>query len=207
MVINDEDHDLIAGLKTNNEAYQKKLIDRYSGYLLSIALRQGLRREDALEVVNDVFHKVILRLNDFNPNRGCKFTTWLYKIATNSAIDKLRKTKQSSFEEEFQLIDEKSIRIEDGSSQRSDCPASEGSRLSTSLLIEVLDELSETDRILLLERSYDTPFKDIAILIGKTEGTAKVAHLRALEKLKNAYIAKLESKDEMTRSALKAFLN
>lgn len=50
MVINDEDHDLIAGLKTNNEAYQKKLIDRYSGYLLSIALRQGLRREDALEV-------------------------------------------------------------------------------------------------------------------------------------------------------------
>lgn len=74
-------------------------------------------------------------------------------------------------------------------------------------MIEVLDELSETDRILLLERSYDTPFKDIAILIGKTEGTAKVAHLRALEKLKNAYIAKLESKDEMTRSALKAFLN
>lgn len=207
MAINDEDHDLIVGLKANNETYQKKLVDKYSGYLLSFASKKGLIRADAIEVINDVFHKVILHINKFDPNRGCKFTTWMFQIAKNSIIDKLRKTYQSSFEEDFQLLDEKSIQASEGNWQRSDCPESEGSVLSTSLLLEALDELNETDKILLLQRSYDTPFKDIAILIGKTENAAKVAHHRALEKLKEAFIAKIESKDEMTRSALKTYLN
>lgn len=197
---NDEDHDLIIGLKANNEIYQKKLVDKYSEYLLSVAFKKGLIREDAIEVINEVFYKVILHINDFDPNRGCKFTTWLYTIAQNSIIDKLRKANQTSFKE-------KTIQISEGNWQRSDCPKSENNILSTSLLLEVLDDLGENEKTLLLERAYDTPFKDIAISIGKTENATKVAHHRALKKLKEAYIAKIESKDKVARGALKAYLN
>lgn len=209
MAINDEDHDIIIGLKANNEIYQKKLVNKYNEYLLSFALKQynGLNREDALEVINDVFRKVILYINNFDPNRGCKFKTWLFQIAKNSIIDKLRKINQSSFEEDFQPLDGNPIQVTEGNWQRSDCPESENNLLSTSLLLEVLDELGKNDKTILLERAYDTPFKDIAILIGKTENATKVAHHRALKRLKEACIAKIESKDKMTRGALKAYLN
>ena len=206
MVLNDDDHDLIVGLKANDEMYQNKLVDRHSGYFLSFAISKGLTREDALEVVNDVFYKVILHINDFDPNRGSKFKTWMFQIAKNSIIDKLRTTKQTSFEKDFQLFDEKYTRVDEDNWQRSDFPKSDGSVLSTSLLLEVLDELNETDKKLVLERSYDVPFKEIAISIGKTENATKVAYHRALEKLKKAYIAKIESQSETTKVVLKTYL-
>lgn len=207
MAINDEDHDFIIGLKASNETYQQQLVDKYSGYLLSFALKKGLIREDAIEVINDVFYKAIININNFDLNRDCKFKTWLTQIAKNSIIDKFRKTKQSSFEEAFQPLDEKSDQINDEACQRSDCSKSNGENLSTALLLEALDDLNETDKTLVLERSYNTPFKDIAISIGKTENATKVAYGRAIEKLKRTYIAKLDSKDETTRSALKAYLS
>lgn len=202
---NDEDAGLLIGLKANDETSQKKLVDKYSRGLLSFALKHELNREDALEVVNDVFYKVILHINDFDPNKGNKFITWLFQIAKNSIIDKHRKkeTKQKSFEKNFQPLEEKLLKPNKEIWQESDSLESDKINLSTDLFLETINGLSKTDKILLLERSKGVPFKEIAILIQKTENTAKVAHYRALEKLKKAYIAKIESKDEKEKMALK----
>ena len=83
-----DDLQLVSGLKANDPQYHDLLISKYSGVLLGLALKMGLLREDGMEVVNDVFIKVIKNIDRFDPERGTKFSSWLATIAKNSVKDK-----------------------------------------------------------------------------------------------------------------------
>ena len=50
--------------------------------------------EDAEDLAIETFHKAFLNLNKYSPNFA--FSTWLFKIGTNSTIDFLRKSKLST---------------------------------------------------------------------------------------------------------------
>ena len=51
----------------------------------------GRHREDALDLAQEIFLKVFQALYRFNP--AYKFSTWLFRIAGNAAIDHLRKRR------------------------------------------------------------------------------------------------------------------
>ena len=73
-------------------AIYSKLVDKHQTYVFSITLRILKNREEAEEAAQDVFIKAFRRLNSFN--QKAKFTTWLYRIAYNTAIDYSRKKKR-----------------------------------------------------------------------------------------------------------------
>lgn len=78
------------------------LLDRYSRPVHSLILKMVRNKEDAEELAQDVFMKVFRNLPSFKAD--CSFSTWIYRIAYNTAISELRKKKQ-----EFVAIEESQI--------------------------------------------------------------------------------------------------
>lgn len=78
------------------------LLDRYSRPVHSLIFKMVGNREDAEELAQDVFMKVFRNLSSFKADSS--FSTWIYRIAYNTAISELRKKKQ-----EFVAIEESQI--------------------------------------------------------------------------------------------------
>ena len=72
----------------DRQAFQS-LVRRHQRALVNHIYRHTGKRDGALDLAQEVFLKVYLSLSSFNPRY--RFTTWLYRIASNCAIDHLRK--------------------------------------------------------------------------------------------------------------------
>jgi RNA polymerase sigma factor (sigma-70 family) len=64
------------------------LVNRHKDLVFSIVLKIVQNREDAEEVAQDAFVKAFQKLNTFR--RDSRFSTWLYRIAYNEAISRIR---------------------------------------------------------------------------------------------------------------------
>lgn len=68
------------------------IVDRYKGKLSSYVKRlTNANNEDAEDILQEVFIKVYLNLNDFN--KDLKFSSWIYRITHNQVISGHRKLK------------------------------------------------------------------------------------------------------------------
>lgn len=67
------------------------LVRRYQARVLSHVARMVGNRDDALDLSQEIFVKVFGALDRYNPEY--KFSTWLFRIAGNAAIDHLRKRR------------------------------------------------------------------------------------------------------------------
>jgi len=77
-----------AALNGDRGAFQC-LVRRHQRALVNHIYRHTGQRDGALDLAQEVFLKVYLSLSSFDPRY--RFTTWLYRIASNCAIDHLRK--------------------------------------------------------------------------------------------------------------------
>ncbi|KRB54690.1 RNA polymerase sigma factor [Flavobacterium sp. Root186] len=68
------------------------LVDRYKDMIFTLALKMVKNREEAEEVSQDTFIKIYNSLNKFKGDS--KFSTWIYKIAYNTCLDRLKKSKK-----------------------------------------------------------------------------------------------------------------
>jgi RNA polymerase sigma-70 factor (ECF subfamily) len=65
------------------------LMSRYEKRVINYVYRITHRYEDAHDLTQEIFVKVYLALDRYDPKY--QFSTWLFRIAQNSAIDALRK--------------------------------------------------------------------------------------------------------------------
>jgi RNA polymerase sigma factor (sigma-70 family) len=98
MSANTPDDILIARVLKGETSSFKMLVERYQNLVFTIAFRITNNREEAEEVAQDVFMKVYNGLADFKGES--KFSSWLYRIAYNTALTKIRNRKQG-----FQALD------------------------------------------------------------------------------------------------------
>ena len=84
-----DDPQLIRRLKDGDEAALEALMAQYQTRVFGLALRISGNREDAEEVLQDVFLTVIQKIDTFRGD--AKLSSWIYRIATNAALMKLRK--------------------------------------------------------------------------------------------------------------------
>ncbi len=68
------------------------LVDRYKDMIFTLAIKMVKNREEAEEVAQDTFIKIYSSLNKFKGDS--KFSTWIYKIAYNTCLDRLKKNKK-----------------------------------------------------------------------------------------------------------------
>jgi RNA polymerase sigma-70 factor (ECF subfamily) len=84
----ENDHLLIRQSMEGDLAAFRGLVENHQHFIYSVAFRTLMNKEDAEDVVQETFIKVWLNLKYFN-FQG-KFTTWLYRIAVNQCLDRLK---------------------------------------------------------------------------------------------------------------------
>lgn len=87
------DTDLVARAAAGDGVCFDQLVDRYHRQIANFVFRMVGNYETALDLTQEVFIKVYSSLGRYNPE--FKFSTWIYKIASNTAIDYLRKQSVS----------------------------------------------------------------------------------------------------------------
>ena len=84
-----DDLELIKRLKAGDETALEVLMAQYQTKAFGLALRLTGNRQDAEEVLQDLFLTVFQKIETF---RGeAKLSSWIYRITTNAALMKLRK--------------------------------------------------------------------------------------------------------------------
>jgi len=90
-------------MTTNDQVYINKilngdtnaftvLVNRYKDLVYTLSFRMMKNREEAEEVAQDTFIKVYKSLTKFKGDS--KFSTWIYKVAYNTCLDRLKKNKR-----------------------------------------------------------------------------------------------------------------
>jgi RNA polymerase sigma-70 factor (ECF subfamily) len=82
-----------------------ELVTRYHIGLIIHCEQLVKDRDEAEDIAQEAFIKAYKNLKKFNATKS-KFSTWLYKIATNLALDHLRKQKHIVHPEDIELLAE-----------------------------------------------------------------------------------------------------
>jgi RNA polymerase sigma-70 factor (ECF subfamily) len=91
----EKDQDLVKRTLRGDKKAFEMIVRKYQQPLLGYVSRMVGQREMALDFTQDVFVKAYASLGTFEPRY--KFSTWLFKIASNLVIDHWRKKKIPSF--------------------------------------------------------------------------------------------------------------
>jgi RNA polymerase sigma-70 factor, ECF subfamily len=83
-----DEAEIIAATISDTDRYEE-LVERYHTGLIIHCERLIGNRDDAEDIAQESFVKAYFNLQQFDPARA-RYSTWLYKIATNLAIDYLR---------------------------------------------------------------------------------------------------------------------
>ncbi|HEX7117154.1 MAG TPA: sigma-70 family RNA polymerase sigma factor [Longimicrobiales bacterium] len=83
------DQEVVAHARDGREKAYRELIGRYERPVISIIYRLVRDRELAEDLAQDTFIKVLNALDRYDPKQ--KFSSWIFRIAHNTAIDRLRK--------------------------------------------------------------------------------------------------------------------
>src|SRR5919204_6882360 len=84
-----DDRALVARILGGDRDRFTDLVRRYEKRVINYVYRITHRYEDAHDLAQDIFVKVYLALDRYDPKY--QFSTWVFRIAQNSAIDALRK--------------------------------------------------------------------------------------------------------------------
>lgn len=86
-----EDAEIVRRILAGEEDLYEVLARRYQARVLSHVARMIGNRDDAADLSQEILVKVFQALERYNPEY--KFSTWLFRIAGNAAIDHLRKRR------------------------------------------------------------------------------------------------------------------
>ena len=86
-----QDEEIMLEYQSGQEEAITMIFERYKNSILNFCLRILGNRADAEDVTGDVFLSLFSKRYTYDPK--AKFSTWLYTIARNSCIDRIRKRK------------------------------------------------------------------------------------------------------------------
>lgn len=165
------------------------LLDRYSRRIFALIVRIVENREDAEEITQDVFLKVFKTLASFKAE--CSFSTWIYRIAWNTAVSETRRKKDNFLPLEENLTSDDAPE----SSLFSDDDDAEKHHRQLELLDKALTQLPTDERaMILLFYKDEKTIEELAIITGLTEANVKVKLFRIRKRL-SVLIRNMEEKD------------
>ena len=86
---------LMAATALNDETAFRKLVEACQSRVYATAFRILCNEDDAKDIVQDTFLRIWLNRDTFQDDR--KFTSWMYSIATNLCLDKLKSQKRRNW--------------------------------------------------------------------------------------------------------------
>ncbi len=160
----------------------EELVLRYESTVYNLALRMVSNREDAADMTQEAFIKAYSSLPSFRGDS--KFSSWLYRIASNVCLDFLRsksRRPQSSLTAESDDDGDVQLEIPDPAAGPEEQLMK---KLSMQSLSEGLKLLPDNQRQILTMRELGgMSYADIGAALSLEEGTVKSRIFRARKKL------------------------
>jgi len=184
------EEELVRLAQGGEESAFEELVRRHQQRVCALVSGILRRQEDVEDVAQQVFLKVFLSLKKFDQRAA--FSTWLYKITVNECWDHLRKRKVRPLVYESDLSEEQVSRL-DGivSAERPPESASERAEMKE-FLEQVLDNVSEEDRqLLVLKEMEGFSVQELAVILNLNANTVKVRLFRARGRIMEAYRRRL----------------
>jgi RNA polymerase sigma-70 factor (ECF subfamily) len=179
------DCELVTRAVAGREDSFEELVRRYQRPIAAYVYRMVGDYDSALDLTQEVFIKVYNSLGRYRSE--FKFSTWIYKIAHNSAVDHLRRysTREQSLINEFDG-EQRELPIE----SRRPSPEQESERAERRAEIEqVVHSLPTAYReLVLLRHSHDLSYDEIADVTGLPLGTVKNRLFRAREVMRHQFV-------------------
>ena len=147
------------------------LINEHQGLIHKVCIMY----ENDPDVRNDLFQEIVFQLwKSFSSFRGeAKITTWMYRIALNTAISGFRKQTRI-------------VKTEDLKELHLNISDSWGDEREESIqrLHWAIRQLSEIERAMIMMALEEVPYDEIAETIGITQNNVRVRMNRIREKIK-----------------------
>lgn len=133
----------------------------------------------------DLYQEIVLQSwKSIGSFKGeAKFTTWLYRVALNTAISALRKEKRKPSTERIYGADDRSIEIADSSAEDAE------KRAQIDQLFQAIGKLSKVDKALVMLYIDDLRYEEIGEILGISTNYVAVKMNRIKSKLKNMMTA------------------
>ena len=154
--------------KNQNKRAFSEQIKRHQGIIHRVTLVYADNRADR----EDLFQEICFQLWRSYPNfrEESRFTTWMYRVALNTAISQIRKNKKNLLNEPLEGVD-----------MASDGPT--GREEEVRLLYRAISSLNRIEKAIILlwleEKSYD----EIASITGISKSNVSVKLVRIKKKL------------------------
>jgi len=151
-----------------NKKEFSELIEKHQAIIHKITLIYAGNSVDR----EDLFQEICLQLWLSYPNfrEEAQFSTWMYRVALNTAISNIRKSKKNLSFEPLRETD----RIPDDSNIEKE---------NVQLLYRAISKLNSIDKAIILLWLEDKNYEEIAIIMGTTKTNVSVKLVRIKRKL------------------------
>ena len=161
------------------ERYEKKLL-RYIIYFT------GVNRQLAEDILQDTMINVYKNLNSFNPK--LKFSSWIYRIAHNQALNAIRAEKNKGAVS-LEAEDDESVSLIKILATDENLVAKVEQKVMSEKVAEIMKLMRQDYRELLVLRFLDDyEYSEICDILRKPMGTVGVMIARAKDEFKNLAI-------------------
>ena len=182
------DVQLMLDVKAGDEQSFALLLQRYRSPLVNFLYRMVRNREQAEDLAQEVFLRVYRARADYVPS--AKFTTWLFRIATNLALNSVRDSKYHRLEISMDApgtadAEEGEDRPLDVADQRPDIEQHLVAEVRRKMIRHAIEKLPEKQRAAVLLHKYqELDYNEIAKILDCSESALKSLLFRAYEALR-----------------------
>jgi RNA polymerase sigma-70 factor (ECF subfamily) len=183
------DQDIVALARAGEEPAYRELIRRYERPIFSLLYRMVRDRELAEDLAQETFVKALNAIESYRPE--FKFSSWIFKIANNAAIDHLRRRELDTLSlegsphaETPDAIEATALQI--GARQESPLDAVEARELGGQIEVAIARLRPEYRSCILLRHVEGRAYEEIAEILGLPLGTVKTYIHRARNELRQA---------------------
>ena len=169
--------DAVVRAKAGDMSAFRGLVESHSREVFRLAYRMTRNEEDAEDIVQETFIRAYQRMGDFE--QRASFSTWLYRITANAAIDLLRRRKR---------VEGRNTPLEDADSGVAGEQEKQvfGRQVRESVNA-ALGRLSALERAaFVLRHSEELSLSEISATLDITVNATKQAIFRAVKKLRSA---------------------
>ena len=183
------DQEVVAAATAGEEAAYRELVRRYERPVFSLIYRMVRNRELAEDLSQETFIKVLNALASYRPEY--KFSSWVFKIANNAAIDHLRRRELDTLSLEgsphadtAEKIEATALQI--GEKAESALDAVANKELGGEIERAIAKLRPEYRTCILLRHVDGRPYEEIAEILNLPLGTVKTYIHRARNELRIA---------------------
>jgi RNA polymerase sigma-70 factor (ECF subfamily) len=183
------DQEIVARARAGEEAAYRELIRRYERPVFSLLFRMVRDRELAEDLAQETFVKALNAIESYRPE--FKFSSWIFKIANNAAIDHLRRRELDTLSldgsphaETPEAIEATALQI--GDRQETPLDAVEAKELGGAIEAAISQLRPEYRSCILLRHVEGRAYEEIAEILGLPLGTVKTYIHRARNELRVA---------------------